>query len=239
VKVGLPVVDQAAGQVIVSTALAAFLRRCREPDDTGERHHVVALFDVALTLQAMGITEFLATGRAPGRVGNASPLSAPNETLRSSDGDVMVAAYLPEQWQRFCRVLECPELTTDPRFHSQEARMANRTALIEELERRTTRYRASELLELLDGAGLMAGVIRSYPSVVGCEQVLANDLLVEVRSSLGTPYQVVRSPLNPFEADAALTIPATGEHILEILGELGLSRDEIDTLVAAGTVTQP
>ncbi|MCU1486512.1 MAG: L-carnitine dehydratase/bile acid-inducible protein [Actinomycetia bacterium] len=238
VKAGFPVVDHAAGHVIVSTALAALLRRARGTQMGPEqRHHVVALFDVALSMQATGFTDYLVSGVLPRRLGNASQLSAPNQSLRTSDGSVMMAAYLPHHWVALCDVLGCPELTGDPRFRDRLDRMANRQALEAELEQRTTTFTAEELFRLLDGAGLMAGVVRDYEEVATCEQVVANDLLVDVRSSDGRTYRALRSPLRGFDAeDAAHFIDRTGEHTDEILRDVGLDDAEISTLHRAGAV---
>lgn len=222
VRVGFPVVDHASGFVLVAAVLAALLARATgraRPDPAGRRHQVV-LFDVALSMQASPFTDYLVSGQLPARIGNASQLSAPNETLRSSDGSVMMAAYLAGHWRTLCELLDCTELLTDPRFIGREDRMRNRPALIGELERRTTRYTAEELFELFDRAGLMAGVSRSYAQVADCPQVRDNGLLVDVRADDGRRYRALRSPLAEFGTGAANFIVGPGAQTAEMLAEL-------------------
>ena len=180
----------------------------------------MVLFDVALSMQASPFTDYLVSGNLPRRIGNASQLSAPNETLRSSDGSVMMAAYLAGHWQTLCELLDCTELLTDPRFIGREERMRNRPALIAELEHRTMRYTAEELFELFDRAGLMAGVSRSYAQVAHCPQVTGNGLLMDVRSDDGQPYRALRSPLAEFGTGTADFIVSAGAQTDEILAEL-------------------
>ena len=222
VRVGFPVVDHASGFVLVAAVLAALLGRAtgRAAAAPAGRHHQVVLFDVALSMQASPFTDYLVSGSLPRRIGNASQLSAPNETLRSSDGSVMMAAYLAGHWQTLCELLDCTELLTDPRFIGREERMRNRRALIAELEHRTMRYTAEELFELFDGAGLMAGVSRSYAQVAQCPQVTGNGLLMDIRSDDGRPYRALRSPLAEFGTSTAGFIVSAGAQTDEILGEL-------------------
>jgi crotonobetainyl-CoA:carnitine CoA-transferase CaiB-like acyl-CoA transferase len=171
-------------------------------------------------MQASPFTDYLVSGSLPRRIGNASQLSAPNETLRSSDGSVMMAAYLAGHWRTLCELLNCTELLTDPRFIEREDRMRNRPALIAELERRTMRYTAEELFQLFDRAGLMAGVSRSYAQVADCPQVRDNGLLMDVRSDDGRRYRGLRSPLADFGTSAANFIVSAGAQTEEILAEL-------------------
>ena len=222
VRVGFPVVDHASGFVLVAAVLAALLGRAtgRARADPAGRHHQVVLFDVALSMQASPFTDYLVSGNLPRRIGNASQLSAPNETLRSSDGSVMMAAYLAGHWRTLCELLDCAELLTDPRFTGREDRMRNRPALIAELERRTMRYTAEELFELFDGAGLMAGVSRSYAQVAACPQVTENGLLMDISADDGRSYRALRSPLAEFGTRSANFIVSAGAQTEEILGEL-------------------
>jgi crotonobetainyl-CoA:carnitine CoA-transferase CaiB-like acyl-CoA transferase len=228
VRVGFPVVDHAAGFVLVASVLAALLGRATGTarQDPAGRHHPVVLFDVALSMQASPFTDYLVSGNLPHRIGNASQLSAPNETLRSSDGSVMMAAYLAGHWRTLCELLGCPELLTDPRFVEREDRMRNRSALIGELERRTMRYTAEELFELFDRAGLMAGVSRSYAQVADCPQVRDNGLLMDVRADDGRHYRGLRSPLAEFGTGAARFIVSAGAQTDEILAELPARQEE-------------
>jgi crotonobetainyl-CoA:carnitine CoA-transferase CaiB-like acyl-CoA transferase len=219
VRVGFPVVDHATGFVIVAGVLAAMLGRATGRRSASRHHHVV-LFDVALSMQATPFTDYLVSGNLPQRIGNASQLSAPNESLRASDGSVMMAAYLPAQWRTLCEALDCTELLTDPRFIGREERMANRAALIEELERRTTRFTAEELFDLLHGTGLMAAVSRNYAQVADCAQVRGNGLLMEVHDEDGQTYRALRSPLAGFGTRDANFIAGLGAHTDEILSGL-------------------
>ena len=218
VRVGFPVVDHASGFVLVAAVLAALLGRAtgRAAAAPAGRHHQVVLFDVALSMQASPFTDYLVSGNLPRRIGNASQLSAPNETLRGSDGSVMMAAYLAGHWQTLCELLGLHRAAHRPAVHRARGRMRNRPALIAELEHRTMRYTAEELFELFDRAGLMAGVSRSYAQVARLPAGPGNGLLMDVRSDDGRRYRALRSPLAEFGTRTAGFIVSAGAQTDEL-----------------------
>ncbi len=239
VKVGFPVVDHAAAQLIVSTALASFVQRLREGSAPTSQHHVVSLFDAALSMQGTSIADYLVTGHAYERRGNMSVLSAPSESVRTRDGDVIFAAYLPPHFKKLCEILGCPELAVDERFHDRLARLAHRGELNAELEKRTIELSAEELFERMDAAGLMGSVIRSYDDVMSSDEVTANGLVVDVTTGDGATYRGLRQPLPDFGSSRPKTLPGPGEHTVEVLEELGVAPERIDALIAAGVVEVP
>src|SRR5690606_37548990 len=82
-KVGFTVVDIAAGNVLAQSILAALLGR--ERNGMGDVVEV-SLLGVALHLQVGPLTEFLETGEQPERMGNAAPVTAPADLMRTADG---------------------------------------------------------------------------------------------------------------------------------------------------------
>jgi crotonobetainyl-CoA:carnitine CoA-transferase CaiB-like acyl-CoA transferase len=236
VKAGYPVVDYAAGHVVVGAVLAALLARARGPQPAAERRHVVAMFDVALSLQSLNFAAYLATRNVPPRVGNKSPLGAPNESLRTSDGEVMIAAYLPQHWVTLCGLLGCEHLLDDPRFATRLDRLANRMELVDALEEYTTHFTAKDLFKILHEAGVMASVIQSYADVISSDQVTANDLVMQVRSPAGTRYDVLRPPLHRMGL-APTAVANPGQDSRQVLIELGYNATEVERLVASGVVS--
>jgi crotonobetainyl-CoA:carnitine CoA-transferase CaiB-like acyl-CoA transferase len=81
-------------------------------------------------------SSYLATGRAPARLGNQHPSIAPYETLRCKDGLLAVACGNDRQFRRFAEALGDPGLADDPRFAANPTRVQHREALVGALEGR-------------------------------------------------------------------------------------------------------
>jgi crotonobetainyl-CoA:carnitine CoA-transferase CaiB-like acyl-CoA transferase len=234
-KVGFTVVDVAAGNVLAQAILAALLRRAR----TGRGDAVrVSLLEVALHLQAQPFTEYLATGTVPERNGNSAPMTAPADMARTSDGHIVISAYLDDHWQILCRELGRQELADDPRFATKVARVAHREELLATLEETLMTRTRAEWLAVLQGAGLVVGVVKSYAEIEASPQVEANGSIIELDTEDGSVVRTVRLPFRfgEWQPSRSTPPPEIGQHSVEVLGELGYAGEEIDQLVADGTV---
>lgn len=161
-KVGFTVVDAACGHVLCHGILAALLRRER----TGRGEVVrVSLYDVALHLQTGPIVEYLMTGIQSERSGNSAPLSAPADSFRCADGEVVISAYIDAHWEKFVALIEAPELLEDPRFLTSSLKVANRAALTAAIENRLAARSAGDWAALLQSHGLLAGLVKDYAAV--------------------------------------------------------------------------
>jgi crotonobetainyl-CoA:carnitine CoA-transferase CaiB-like acyl-CoA transferase len=225
-KVGFTVVDVAAGNVLAQAILAALLRR--ERTGTGDLVQV-SLLEVAIHLQSQPFTEFLTTGVVPSRNGNSAPMTAPADMLRTSDGHLVISAYLDNHWRLLCEGLERLDLAGDPRFATKVDRVANRDLLVDELEKTLTTRTRAEWLARLQGAGLVVGVVKSYAEVESSEQVAANGSIVELAGDDGSVVRAVRIPFRmaDWQPAPAAPPPEVGQHRAEILAELGLSGAEV------------
>jgi len=118
-------------------AMSGILLALRHRDQTGQGQHVdISLLDAmtsALTLPALG---YLHTGHAFGREGTRHHSLTPYEALAVKDGLVVVAVGNPRLWTQFCAAVDAADLEHDPRFATNDDRMAHRDALKAELEHR-------------------------------------------------------------------------------------------------------
>ena len=126
-KIGVAFADIFTGVYSTVAILAALRRR----DETGEGAHIdMALLDTQVGVLANQAMNYLASGRAPKRMGNAHPNIVPYQVFPVSDGHVIVAVGNDAQFVRFAEILDVPELATDDRFTSNAARVKNRDALV-------------------------------------------------------------------------------------------------------------
>ena len=131
-RTGSPVIDIAAAMNATTAVLAALTARDRQ--GVGQRVEV-ALYDTALSMTAYYGMNFLASGRDPERRGNSAAVAAPIDLFTAADGKaIYVSCGTKRSWEEFAaRVLERPDLITDPRFATHQDRNVNKEALTEEI----------------------------------------------------------------------------------------------------------
>ena len=235
VKVGVPLTDLGAGLFAACGVLAALHARER----TGEGQHVdTSLVDAGVALSVWEATELFSKGVVPGPLGSAHRMSAPYQAVRCADGYVTLGAANDRIFRRLAEALGHPEWAADGRFESDSARVENRAALAELIERVTSQRPREYWLERLEAHDVPCGPINDYRDVMRDPQVRAREMVVETRhptlgtlSTLGTPIKLSGTPLTP-----GRPAPLLGQHTDEVLAAAGYQEDEVAALRAAGAV---
>src|SRR5690625_3935152 len=149
VKVGTPLTDITAGILGAMGGVAALHARHR----TGLGQSVdTSLFEAGITFTYWHAAIAVATGDNPGALGSAHPLSAPYQAYETASGWINIGGASAANWNRLVDVIASDELRDDPRFASNTARMANKGALDEILEREFRKRPAAEWLDALERA---------------------------------------------------------------------------------------
>ena len=213
-KVGVAVTDIFTGVYAATAILAALVQRGR----TGAGQHLdLALMDVATSIMANQAMNYLVSGVAPGKMGNAHPNLAPYAVFDCADGWIIIATGNDAQYQRLVQVLGAADMAGDPRFVSNADRIANRDAMTEGLTRATRRWTKADLLAACEAAGVPAGPINDLAEVFADPQVVARGMQI---APGGVPG--IRSPMGFSGAQLALDRPSPqlGEHQVEVLGKI-------------------
>ncbi len=164
---------------------------------TGVGQHIdMSLFDVATAVTANQAMNYLATGVAPMRKGNAHPNIVPYQVFETSDSFVIIAVGNDGQFQKFCKVLDCVELAEDPRYITNSARVTNRDALTEFLNAKIIKLRKIDLLAQCDAVGVPAGPINTMDEVFDDPQIKSRAMVMDLD---GVPS--VRLPIKFSESD--------------------------------------
>jgi len=235
-KVGVALTDILTGLHAAVAVLAALNHRER----SGEGQHIdLALLDVQVACLANQAQNYLTTGVAPQRLGNAHPNIVPYQDFPSADGDFILTVGNDGQFRKFCAVAGHPEWASDPRFASNAARVAHRAELIPLIRQVTVFRTTAEWVAALEQAGVPCGPINDLTQVFADPQVLARQLRVELPHPLAGTLAQVASPLRlsatPVEYRNAA--PLLGEHTEQVLAErLGLNAAAIAGLRERGVI---
>lgn len=226
VRVGVSLVDYMTGMWAALGIVAALGERER----TGAGATLdTSLYETALGLMSYHLTGFVATGRAPGRVGTEFPLIVPYQAFATRDGHLMVAATNDRLFRLLCDAIDLPGLPEDPRFTTNPARVENRVALGETLGTRFAEEGTETWLERLDSAGVPAAPVQDVAAVAAHPQTEALALLEPELRTLGHALSVDGERIRN-----RTRAPALGADTRELLLEAGYSSSEVDALVASG-----
>jgi crotonobetainyl-CoA:carnitine CoA-transferase CaiB-like acyl-CoA transferase len=205
-KVGVAVTDIFTGVYAATAILAALHQRA----STGLGQQIdMALMDVAASIMANQAMNYLTTGVAPQKMGNAHPNLAPYAVFDCADGWLILATGNDGQYQRLCGLLGLDEMATAPAFATNADRIANRAEMTTRLTAATRTWAKADLLAACESAGVPAGPINDLAEVFADPQIVARGMQV-------TPGGVpgVRSPFRFSGAELALDRPAPklGQH---------------------------
>jgi formyl-CoA transferase len=234
-KSGLPISDLAAGLFAAYGILAALEHR----DRTGEGQLVdTSLLEAAMALTVWESSEYWVTGAAPKALGSAHRLVAPYQAIRASDGYFTVGANTDKLYVGLCRAIGRPELARDARFADRAARLANRAALIDEIETTTAKESRAHWLARIDAEGVPCGPINTYPEALADPHALAREMVVDLVHPGAGPIKALGVPVKLSETPGAVDRPAplVAEHTDEILRLLGYDDAERRALRDAGIV---
>ncbi len=234
-KIGVAYADIFTGVYSVVAIQAALVHRER----TGQGQHIdVALLDTQVAVLANQAMNYLASGTSPRRLGNAHPNIVPYQVFAVADGHVVVAVGNDGQFRNLVTLLGAPELAENPLAATNEARVANREALVPQLARLIAKFSRDELLARLEKVNVPAGPINNVEQVFADPQVIHRAMLIELPHGGGGAVPSVRSPIRMSESPTvhARAAPMLGEHTAEVLAEVGYDADDVDRLAGAGVI---
>jgi formyl-CoA transferase len=235
-RVGVSIVDITTGMFASTAILAALHAR----DLTGEGQLLdLSLLDSVVAILANVGSNYLAGGIEPRRMGNAHFNIAPYEVFRARDRWFTLGALNDRQWEILCKVVDRLEIKDDPRFATNQDRVANRGVLAEVLNEVFATRDANEWLENFQEVGIPSGPINTIPDAFSHPQAEARQLKVEVEHPTigkvgfpGFPYKLSHTP-----AEIQRHPPLLGEHTEEVLTELlGYSAEEVASLQERGAI---
>ena len=235
-RVGISISDLLTGAYSAIGILAALQYRER----SGRGQYVdMALFDCMIAALSNVAMNYLATGDAPQRLGNAHPNLGPSGAFPCSDGRIQMVTGNDSQFGKLCEVAGRPELAADARFSTNAARVINRDELNLLINQITVTRTMREWTDALAAAGVPCGPINNLAQVFQDPHVLARGMLIELDHPLAGKMRAVANPVRMSETPPEYRSPPPllGQHTREVLRDLlDMNDAQIDVLVKAQVV---
>ncbi|MFJ6418661.1 CaiB/BaiF CoA transferase family protein [Paeniglutamicibacter sp. NPDC091659] len=220
-KAGVALVDVLTAKDATIGVLAALTAR----NDSGAGAHIevnlLSSLQGALANQAQA---YLGAGKVATRMGNAHPSIVPYQLLACADGSVAVACGNDGQFARLCAEIGEPQLSSDARFATNSARVANREVLIPLLEDALQADTGAQWQARFTGVGVPAGKVAGIDEGIDYAQSLGLDPVIEVRNAEGVVVgKQIRHPISwtPRLDAPSVAPPLLGEHTDAVRSWLG------------------
>jgi crotonobetainyl-CoA:carnitine CoA-transferase CaiB-like acyl-CoA transferase len=199
-KHGMAITDIFTG-IYASTAILAAVH---QRGSTGVGQHIdMALLDCAVAITGNQGMNYLTSGKAPTRMGNAHPNLTPYEVFETSDGHIIIATGNDGQFRRLCHLLGLDDMGTDPDYIKNADRVANRPAMNARLAGATRLRTRADLLAACEANTVPAGPINSLEDTFNDPQVIARGMQIELDGVPG-----INSPFKFSGAELSLHRPA-------------------------------
>lgn len=187
------------------------------------------------------IIDFAINGKVAQRAGNRCPYSAPHGAYpcRGEDRWCAISVFKDEQWQNLCSTINHPEWIKDPRFATLLNRKKNEDELDGELGKWTVKHSAEEVMEMMQRAGVPAGVVQTGQDLHNDPQLAhRNHFWVFDHCEIGEhtcdapSFKLSESPAKTYMA-----APCLGEHTEHICTNLlGISDKKFVELLREGVL---
>jgi crotonobetainyl-CoA:carnitine CoA-transferase CaiB-like acyl-CoA transferase len=236
-RVGYPMADSIGGITAAFAIAASLVGRSR----SGKGAYIdVSMLDSTIATMGWVVSNYLIAGQEPAPIGNDNFTAAPSGAFKASDGLLNIAANKQEQFESLARVIGREDLIADERFAAREARKRNRAVLTSEIEAALASRTAAEWEQTFNAAGVPAGRILSVPEALALDQVRERGLVQRFENveALERPLSLTLAGYVTSEDGPTLRSPPPrlGEHVDEILAELGCSEAEIESLRAEDVI---
>jgi crotonobetainyl-CoA:carnitine CoA-transferase CaiB-like acyl-CoA transferase len=170
---------------------------------------------------------YLTTGIAPQRMGNAHQNIVPYQVFEVADGHMILAVGNDSQFAKFCEVAGASHIAQDPRFARNAERVRHRATLVPMLAALMKARTRGDWLAALEAAKVPSGPINDLADVFADPHVQAREMTVRLPHPLAGELNLVASPMK-FSATPVQyrrPPPLLGEHTAEVLREFGIDPD--------------
>ena len=236
-RVGVAISDTSAGMFLGQGILLALLHRERTGE--GQWVHTSLLESMMSKLDFQG-ARYTMKGEVADQQGNDHPTQVPMGTFEAKDGFVNIAAFGDVMWKRFCDALGAKELFDDPDYQTVRDRSSRHNKIKEDMNEVTSQRTVSDLVGVLNEAGVPTGPINNIGEGFEDAQVKHLKLAKPAPHAELGDLNLVRSPINlsqfPQSESFDNAAPDPGANSVEVLEQLGFDQLRISKLQEEGVI---
>lgn len=209
---------------------------------TGKGQYLdLSQYEAGLHFLTPPILDYFANGRFATRSGNSCPYAAPHGVYRCAGDDrwCAIAVFSDGQWEAFCQATGQPEWLNDSRFNTVAKRKENEDQLNRLIEEWTINHSAEEVMALLQGYGISAGVVENSADLFEDPQIKERGLFKQLEhDDLGTvTHRSVGFKLSKTPCELSMPGPRLGQHTEYVCRHfLGMSDQEFVNLLNEGAL---
>jgi len=229
-RLGTPIVDIATG--LFSTI--AILMALHEREKSGKGQYCdMTLHDCGMALLHPHAANYFLSDKRPKATGNPHPNLVPYSKFKTKTCEIFIAAGNDPAFRKFCEFLGIPDVAKDERFATNGARVINRDALTEILEKRFSTEDGHDLTRRMLAVGLPAGPVLHVDEAMAADHTAFREMVADIGDfrALNTPIKLSRTP-----GGARTRPPRFNQHGREVLLARGFSEAEIAALEADGVI---
>jgi crotonobetainyl-CoA:carnitine CoA-transferase CaiB-like acyl-CoA transferase len=235
VRVGIPIADLSAGNLLALGIAIALLERTR----TGTGRWVqTSLLEAQIFMLDFQASRWLIGHEVAPQAGNDHPTGIPTGAFPTSDGHINIAASSARMWDRFCDAIARPDWKTKEEWKTGKGRSTDRKAINAAIAEITRTKPAEHWIELFEGAGIPCGPINTIDQVFADPQVKHLGMATAMRHPSLGELSVVASPINMSGVARGVRqpTPEAGQHTDEVLRAAGYTDAEVADLRRKGVV---
>jgi formyl-CoA transferase len=235
VRVGVPIADLTAGNLLALGIVMALLERTR----TGVGRWVhTSLLEAQIFMLDFQASRWLIASEVAPQAGNDHPTGIPTGVFPTSDGHINIAASSARVWERFCDAIGHPEWKTKPEWKTTKDRSADRAAINAAIGAITKEKPSQHWIELFEGAGIPCGPIYAIDQVFADPQVRHLGLATPMHSPKLGELNVVASAINMsgLKREVRTATPEAGADTDTVLRAAGYADADIAELRRKGVV---
>ena len=162
-RVGISIVDITTGHLAYEAILEALIRRGR----TGEGAHIrISMFDAMAEYMSVPLLQGM-QGSPQARIGLRHTALAPYGVFTTRDGQpVLISIQNDREWRSLCeKVLERPDIASDPRFAQNPDRVANREESDAAIQAWFGAHDVADAIARLDAADIAFGRVSDWAAL--------------------------------------------------------------------------
>lgn len=204
----------------------------RQVSGKGQRLDI-SMVDGLLSLMTYRAQYYFMEKEIPQPIGSGHVSAVPIRAFMAKDGRyIAIEAAQDKFFQNLCQVLGIEEVGKDLRFNSVGARLKNRDALFQILEKKFLEKDRDEWVDLLIKGDVPVGPVNNVAQALSDPSVLARNMVVSV-NHLGEEIKMLGNPLkmSGIGEEVFVGAPTMGQHTEQILSEyLSYSKDQVTNL---------